>query len=445
MDEADDDDGANVELVHRNVRDDDDEEESVAIKVSPSVEYVRSADEPSTKRRRKRTSSRSIMYRDAEEAEEQVTVNMLNDASTKRLESTSTFTKRNILAIVSHVSGNGAATLRWPRVRRQIERVEEVRLTEYVLKTSTDCRDKGRKLDASSFTDILMVGGDGIVHEFVSGAYEMRSTNNVWRRLVDHSLAIGIVPCGTDNGIAKGLGVDSIDACVDAILMNRKVKLNILYMTFGSPPVNVMSPNVRIGIVGHEGGDKRHILCLCAGGWGLLADIATDADKFRLDPILRCCRYEYLALKNVCCCSRGRSALVRWVKTPTGSLDDPKSCASYEGSWTNIGFGNCHSSLPGDRKNFNGSKTLLWLNRAPIINFPCFSGLDFVCRALCRMLCCLPWAEKIETHAWEIRCESSCKGGGTVVLNIDGFPIIGAGPVRAEIMPNPLLVYGMRG
>lgn len=303
-------------------------------------------------------------------------------------------------------------------------------------------------MDSSPYEGVILVGGDGIVQEFVSGAFEMRHSNDIWRRLEDHSLKLGIVPCGTDNGIAKGLGVDTLESCIDALLANRVTDLSVVCLTFSSPPVHVMRPSVEIGVNmdNDESQSKRHVLSLCGGGWGLLADVASEADTLRQHPCVRCCRYEYLVFRNLCCSSRGRFARIRWIKPnmSKGSLDDPKTCSSYRGEWTNIGYGNCHGALPGERKNYNGKKTLLWLNRAPLCNMPLLSGLDFVCRIAGRVLCCQTWAETIETTAWEID-SGSCSTGGSVVFNIDGFAVLGTGPVRVRKLPIPLSVHGLRG
>lgn len=187
---------------------------------------------------------------------------------------------------------------------------------------------------------------------------------------------------------------------------------------------------------------SQHERTIIAGGFGLLGDIAAEADNLRSNPFCKCCRYEYLAVRNICCCAQAKFARIRWIKPDGRSLDDERDCEIYTGEWTNVGFGNCHGALPSERKNYNGKKTMLWINRAPRVRLPCFSGIDIVCRALCRYLCSESWAEIIETPAFELDISSnSCKVGDTIVLNVDGMPIVGTGPVRVDILPHKLVAF----
>ena len=63
------------------------------------------------------------------------------------------------------------------------------------------------------------------------------------------------------------------------------------------------------------------------------------------------------------CCPGSRFAKIIWIKPGGVDLNDPRDCQSYSGDWANVGFGNCHGALPGERKNYNGSKTMLWIHR----------------------------------------------------------------------------------
>jgi len=85
---------------------------------------------------------------------------------------------------------------------------------------------------------------------------------------------------------------------------------------------------------------------------------------------------------------------------------------------------------------------MLWINRAPRVRVPCFSGIDIVCRALCRYLCFESWAEIIETPAFELDISSnSCTMSDAVVLNVDGMPIVGSGPIRVDILSEKIVVF----
>jgi hypothetical protein len=150
-------------------------------------------------------------------------------------------TDHNLFAIVSYKSGGGKALTVWPLVRERLKN-KGIRCGEYVLKSRGDCRRIGSSIKSpESYTGILMVGGDGIVQEFVSGAYEFRNRSNTWNLMVNGSLPLGMIPCGTDNGISKGLCMTDVDVCLDSILLKRVVSINVLRVSFTSEPVNLSS------------------------------------------------------------------------------------------------------------------------------------------------------------------------------------------------------------
>ena len=104
--------------------------------------------------------------------------------------------EHNLFAIISHKSGGGKALTTWPVLRERLKK-SGVRCREYVLKSRGDCRLIGRTMKSpESYTGILMVGGDGIVQEFVSGAYESRSKTKTFSLMISGSLPLGVIPCG---------------------------------------------------------------------------------------------------------------------------------------------------------------------------------------------------------------------------------------------------------
>ena len=191
----------------------------------------------------------------------------------EELEEKKVESEHNLFAIVSHKSGGGKALTLWPVVRERLKK-SGVRIAEYVLKSRGDCRQIGRAMKSpESYTGLLMVGGDGIVQEFVSGAYETRGKTKTFGLMIGGSLPLGVVPCGTDNGICKGLRMIDVDVCLDSILLNRVVPLNILRVSFTSEPINLSLPasedgksndkKNRISVETSSDGQRFHVLSLC--------------------------------------------------------------------------------------------------------------------------------------------------------------------------------------
>ena len=190
----------------------------------------------------------------------------LESEEEKKLES-----EHNLFAIVSHESGGGKALTMWPVVRERLNKSGALRST---CKSRGDSRQIGRAMKSpESYTGLLMVGGDGIVQEFVSGAYETRGKTKTFGLMIGGSLPLGVVPCGTDNGICKGLRMIDVDVCLDSILLNRVVPLNILRVSFTSEPINLSLPasedgksndsKNRISVETSSDGQRFHVLSLC--------------------------------------------------------------------------------------------------------------------------------------------------------------------------------------
>ena len=205
----------------------------------------------------------------------------------EELEEKKVESEHNLFAIVSHKSGGGKALTMWPVVRERLKK-SGVRIAEYVLKSRGDCRQIGRAMKSpESYTGLLMVGGDGIVQEFVSGAYETRGKTKTFGLMIGGSLPLGVVPCGTDNGICKGLRMIDVDVCLDSILLNRVVPLNILRVSFTSEPINLSLPapedgksndsKNRISVETSSDGQRFHVLSLCGKFIVLLFVIDTNS------------------------------------------------------------------------------------------------------------------------------------------------------------------------
>lgn len=100
-------------------------------------------------------------------------------------------TKRSIVFIINPISGTGSKDVIPSLIERHIDRDiydVELRFTEYAghaQKIATQCKDEGKDI-------VVAVGGDGTVNE-------------VARSIIDSKTALGIVPCGSGNGLARHL------------------------------------------------------------------------------------------------------------------------------------------------------------------------------------------------------------------------------------------------
>ncbi|MBR2253402.1 MAG: YegS/Rv2252/BmrU family lipid kinase [Prevotella sp.] len=113
-------------------------------------------------------------------------------------------TKRSIVFIINPISGTGSKDVIPSLIERHIDRDiydVELRFTEYAghaQKIATQCEDEGKDI-------VVAVGGDGTVNE-------------VARSIIDSKTALGIVPCGSGNGLARHLMLPmSVKGALDVI------------------------------------------------------------------------------------------------------------------------------------------------------------------------------------------------------------------------------------
>ncbi|MBP3750031.1 MAG: YegS/Rv2252/BmrU family lipid kinase [Prevotella sp.] len=112
--------------------------------------------------------------------------------------------KRSIVFIINPISGTGSKDVIPSLIERHIDRDTydvELRYTEYAghaQQIATQCKDEGIDI-------VVAVGGDGTVNE-------------VARSIRDSKTALGIIPCGSGNGLARHLMLPmSVKGALDVI------------------------------------------------------------------------------------------------------------------------------------------------------------------------------------------------------------------------------------
>ncbi len=139
--------------------------------------------------------------------------------------------KRNLLFIVNPISGIG----RQKKIETLLEQTIDRGLFDYTVRYTerihhgTDLAKEA--VEQGCFDAIVAVGGDGSVNDVVSG-------------LVGSNLALGIIPCGSGNGLARNLkipltpthAIEAINhykiAEIDTIYLNDRVVASIAGIGF---------------------------------------------------------------------------------------------------------------------------------------------------------------------------------------------------------------------
>lgn len=148
----------------------------------------------------------------------------------------------------------------------------DVRITEH----SGHARQIVATLDLAAYSGVCLVGGDGTVHEVVSGLCE---------RAGAVSIPLGIIPGGSGNDVARHLGVSSPLEAVRRIVVGRTGPFDVAKV--------------------ETGGQIDY--CAVVVGWVGVADINSIAERLRMfgPP-----RYALAALWQILCARRCKASLV---------------------------------------------------------------------------------------------------------------------------------------
>lgn len=105
---------------------------------------------------------------------------------------------RKILVILNPKSGSGKARELFQQRVAPMLTEAEITYDLHVTKYANFAREFVRRKDIYQWKFIVVVGGDGIYYEVINGLFERSD----WERAVEE-LPIGIIPCGSGNGLAR--------------------------------------------------------------------------------------------------------------------------------------------------------------------------------------------------------------------------------------------------
>lgn len=105
---------------------------------------------------------------------------------------------RKILVLLNPKSGSGKARETFQKCVASVFNEAEVPYDLQITKYANYAREYVRNRDIYGWRSIVVVGGDGIFFEVLNGLFERED----WERAIT-TVPIGIVPCGSGNGLAR--------------------------------------------------------------------------------------------------------------------------------------------------------------------------------------------------------------------------------------------------
>ncbi len=153
---------------------------------------------------------------------------------------------RTWLAIANLAAGSGRAT----KVLRTIEANGEFDLHVHTTRGPRDASNLARELDTEGSAGLIVIGGDGTVHEVVQG---------LLARPEAQRLPIGVLPGGTGDALARDLGLLDPGRAISCLLEGHTRSIDLARVLVD-------------GVVAH---------CFSVVGWGAFASINRRAERWR--------------------------------------------------------------------------------------------------------------------------------------------------------------------
>lgn len=185
------------------------------------------------------------------------------------------FKPRRLQVIINPVSGRKQALAIFERVRSLFDR-SNLQYTVTQTYSAADTRNLVKQMDLSQIDGLVIVGGDGTIHDAIAGLMSRTDAKTAIE------LPLGIIPGGTANGLSKTLlelSGESYDPLNAAFLI-------------------VKGKQQPLDLAAIEQNDSKYYSFLSLA-WGLIADVDIESEKFRFLGALRVDLYALFLLSTL--------------------------------------------------------------------------------------------------------------------------------------------------
>ena len=167
--------------------------------------------------------------------------------------------RKRILVILNPCSGQGKGKRLWEKKVRGWFDASGLGYTFRETEAPGDARDLARNVDFDVFDALVIIGGDGTLHEVCNGLFRREDSERA------KEVALGMVPTGSGNGFAASVGSRNVDTALWAILKNKRSPMDI---------VSVLQPQPQ------QQQHKRWFMCLTTT-FGFIADLDLNTEHLR--------------------------------------------------------------------------------------------------------------------------------------------------------------------
>lgn len=173
-----------------------------------------------------------------------------------------------LLILLNPKSGKGKGREMFQKQMSPVLKEAEIQYELVVTTHANFAREfvKQRKDLVQKYSGIVVASGDGLLYEVINGILERSD----WRTVVS-KMPVGIVPCGSGNGLAKSIAYVYDEPYEPKPIVNA----TLTCVSGRSAPMDL----VRVELLSK--GNLTSMYSFLSVGWGIIADIDIESEKLR--------------------------------------------------------------------------------------------------------------------------------------------------------------------
>ncbi|KAM9723603.1 sphingosine kinase 2 [Menidia menidia] len=181
---------------------------------------------------------------------------------------------RRLLLLVNPFSGRGQA-MQWCQTYI-LPMIREANISYNLIQTERQnhARELIREISLSEWDGIIIVSGDGLLHEVINGLMERPD----WEQAI--KTPVGILPCGSGNALAGSINHHAgYDMCLRETLL-----LNCCFLLCrgGVRPMDLVSVTTSPAPSNHShAAAPRRLFSFLSVAWGFVSDVDIESERYR--------------------------------------------------------------------------------------------------------------------------------------------------------------------
>lgn len=181
---------------------------------------------------------------------------------------------RRLLLLVNPFSGRGQA-MQWCHTHI-LPMIREANISYNLIQTERQnhARELIREISLPEWDGIIIVSGDGLLHEVINGLMERSD----WEQAI--KTPVGILPCGSGNALAGSINHHAgYDMCLrEALLLN----CCFLLCRGGVRPMDVVSVTTSPPpSINSRAASPRRLFSFLSVAWGFVSDVDIESERYR--------------------------------------------------------------------------------------------------------------------------------------------------------------------